>query len=485
MLAGTALGAVASSGGAGGGGLTAAPPQPSQTAGDIIGAQLQYAPDILSLTQAQAPQYQALQNQLLQQSLFGTGGDNGLLSLYQQAAPQLQSIQSGVNAQQAGANIGLVNQFAPQALAAYQAANPQLQQIQQTLTGMATTPQNPVGQISGGGWGQQFAQQVGQQVGAGMTSPQQIQGAGGLLANFNPQTTAVSPQFGVMAPGNETLNQLNQTAQQQLALGTSVSPQQQATLSNQVLSNYNQMGRANDPTAIAGLATSLDTYGQQLLQQRESNAAQAAGLTTTQGGLKLAAQQSNLGANIQSQLANQQALLQAQGLGLSGLQTQAGLTQQAQLANQQTGLASQQTNLAALLQGLGLQGSALNTAGQQSLAASQSNQQAQLANAQYQAQLLGLGGSLAQQTSINPFSLVTGQSGALGNALGSIGGAGSSQVMAQGLGGMYNPFNTNLMNTLTNAGTQTSLGNQNVNAGMFGGGLNMLGAGLGALMLGG
>lgn len=458
--------------GSGGGGVTASAPAPQETAQQITQGQINEAPQLLQLAQSQDPQYQALQSQLLNQSIFGGNGQQGLLQTYKQAAPQLQQIQSQANAQQAGANIGLVNQYAPQALAAYQAANPQLTKLQGQLTNLAMTPQNPVSQMSGaGGWSQGFAQQVGQGVQGAQIQAPTSQSAAGMLGGFQPNVQQIGgASLGWDPTGHNSTNAvLQNTAQQQLALGTQVSPQEQATVANSVLSNYNQQGRANDPTAIAGLATGLDTYGQQLLNTREANAANAAQLQTGQQALGLQARTTQAGLGQTAQLANQQTALSGSGLGLSALTSGAGLQQQTNLANQGANLTAQQSNLAALLQSLGLQGSALQAGGQQQLQQGAYNQQAQLQNAQYQSGLLTTAANLAQQTAINPYSLILGQSGALGNAMGTASAAGQGNGAATGLANQYNPFNTQLMSQMTQSGTQASLANQNVNAGALGG----------------
>jgi hypothetical protein len=147
------------------------------------------------------------------------GQMGGMMSMYQQYAPQLQALQSQLQGQQLQGNISNLQQYAPQAVSAFGNANPQIAQVQGAQVNQALNYSNP------------------------------------------------------------TIDALNQSAQQQLALGGSMSTQQASTVANQVLSNYNQMGRANDPTAIAGLATGLDTYSQQLLAQRQQAAASAGGLT--------------------------------------------------------------------------------------------------------------------------------------------------------------------------------------------------------------
>jgi len=217
------------------------PAQPSvaQTASDTLQSQIALAPQQYQAAATYAPQYQDLLNNLTNQGIFGSANSQGLLSTYQQAAPSLQTLQSGLNAQQAGANIGLVNNLGLQATQAFQNANPQLTGVNNTLANLAQSQPSPVS---------------------------------------GPNYT------------NSVANNLANTANQQLSLGTSITPQEANTVSGQVLANYDQQGRANDPTAIAGLATGLDTYGQQLLGQRES-AASSAGSLQAQSNAALTQQQ--------------------------------------------------------------------------------------------------------------------------------------------------------------------------------------------------
>lgn len=222
------------------GGLNTSAPNPGDVAGNILQDEINFAPSILSTTQQNAPQYANLQSGLLSSSA------SSLVSSYGSTAPALQNIQTGLNSQQASGNQQLISQYGGSTISALLAANPQLAQTQTSLTNLAN-----------GGINQ-------------------------------PGTT------GVQQAQNSTLGQLAQTAQSQLALGTSISPQEQATVANQVLSNYNSMGRANDPTAIAGLATGLDTYGQQLLTSREAASSNAAGLVTQQNTANQSAQATNL-----------------------------------------------------------------------------------------------------------------------------------------------------------------------------------------------
>lgn len=385
----TAAGALA--GGLSGGTSTSAP-NAGSVAGNILQDEINFAPQVYSTTAQYAPQYANLQSQMLGSST------SSVASLYGATAPGLQDLQTSLNSQQASGNVNLLGQYGSSLVSAYQAANPQLQALQNQYTSLAQSNPAPVGQISGAGnWATSFAGGVQQTVG-------QNQVSGGT---------------------NSMANQLNQTASQQLALGTGVSQQEASTVANQVLSNYNSMGRANDPTAIAGLATSLDTYGQNLLNTRESNAATAAGLTTNQNALNLQAQQSNQ---------------------------------------------------SAALTGLNLDYSALSSGGAQGLAANQSNQAAQLSNAQYQQSTLGGAATLAQSTAANPLNLLTTGSTSLTQAYNATAQAGTSLQAGQALSGMYNPFNSAAYGPAYTAQANANTTNATTNAGLVGGGLSLLGS---------
>lgn len=257
-IAAAVAGAAASSIMAGGGGSTSvgAPGTPNPQATDS--AQLQSMINLAPQQLAAEQQYAPEYSQLYQNVM--QQNMPGLFSMYSQYAPQAQTLQNQLNANQAGGNVANLQQYGSSAVNAFNQANPQLAQLQ----------------------GAQVNQAL----------------------NYN----------------NPTINALNQSAQDQLALGGSMSQQQTATVANQVLSNYNQMGRANDPTAIAGLATGLDTYSQQLLAQRQQAAATAGGLglanTQMQQGLYAGADQSVMGTTMpaMSMLLNPSVAFQGTGL---------------------------------------------------------------------------------------------------------------------------------------------------------------------------
>lgn len=476
-----------------GGSTTVTPPAATDTAQQALQAQVNIAPQQFASTQQYAPQYNDLYNQIAQSSLFGDSSTQGLLTTYGQAAPILQNIQSSANTQQAQENVNLVNQLAPQAVQAYQSANPQLTSLQNQLTNLAETNQNPESMVGGvpqaqaTNWAPGYQALVQGTLANSAVNPQSIQSSAGMLQGYNPAVQQVRGSQIQYNNNNSTVNQLNTAAQQQLALGTSITPQESQTVANQVLSSYNNMGRANDPTAIAGLATGLDTYGQQLLQQREAGAATAGGLLQNQQALGLQATTTQAGLNQSANLANQAALLQGSGLTLQNLTNQANLSQQASLANQSTNLAGQQSNLASQVAGLGDIGQADSSSYGQMLQASLANQQAGLQvagmnqsaqqfNANYQGGLLSGAAQLAASTAQNPYALILGQSGALGSAAGASQQAGATQSASAQLENMYNPFSNGAFSTIYGGQLQASQATAANNAAVTGAAIGAAGS---------
>ena len=416
--AGTALigGLMGSGGGVGGNGLNSQA-DPVATANGLFNAYQQNAGGMYGLTSQYSPGYAQLGVQN-----FNAANNNMAGQIFNNSAIMQQG-QNANNLQQANGQIDLLNQFGGQMNQAYQNANPQLQQLQNQYTQMATTQQNPVSQIQGAGqWGQQFAQQAGQMINGSQVNPYQI-----------------SPQMQVGVGQNGTLNMANQNAQQQLALGGQISNQEASTVANGIMSNYNQMGRAEDPMAIAGLATGLDTYSQQRLQQREQNASTVAGQTTNQQGLGLSAGIANLGAS-----------------------------QQSQVANQTNSLAAQQANLASQLGSAGLQYESLYGSSQQGLQSQLANQQAQLANANYQQQLMSGASNLAYTTGQQGYGALMSQSQGNNYALQGANLGLNNASQGQNLYQQYNPM-VNNFNSAYGSNTQAAGNNASTNAGMFNG----------------
>jgi hypothetical protein len=103
-----------------------APINPAQVGADSLATQLRLAPDVFAAEAQYRPQYAALDQQILGDSLLGTNGAPGLLDLYGTASQQLGQQQSDANTQQRQADINDVNQLGGLARQAYMNANPEL-----------------------------------------------------------------------------------------------------------------------------------------------------------------------------------------------------------------------------------------------------------------------------------------------------------------------------------------------------------------------
>lgn len=221
----------------------------------------------------------------------------------------------------------------------------------------------------------------------------------------------------ISAGDNPLLGQLNQSVAAQLAQGGQLSPYEQAQAVNATQSQMSLYGRQNDPIAAANAALNLDSVSRQRLQQAQAAASSVAGQNQAANALGLQAQAQNQAANLQAGQLNNQFDLQY--------------------------------------------GAA--------------NQQAQLQNANFNAnQLMGGFGALAQ-TAQNPYALILGQSGGVGQLQGLTGQAGSFNTSTQN----FNPFNQAI--TGIYAGNQANqlaanTATANNTASIIGGGLSGLGA---------
>ena len=101
---------------------------------DTLQAQIELAPDQYAAQAKYQPLYAALNNETLQQQLFGPNGDgSGILGMMQKAAPQIAASSSAANTAQRTADVGDVANLAPAAAAAFKAANPQEASLMDSL----------------------------------------------------------------------------------------------------------------------------------------------------------------------------------------------------------------------------------------------------------------------------------------------------------------------------------------------------------------
>lgn len=439
-------------------------PEPPRDIGkearDTLQAQIDLAPQEFAANALWQPQYAALYQQILDQGLFGQGGQGGLLDSYGKAAPIIGDIQSAANTQQRLADIGDVEQFGGRAVAAFNNANPELAALRSQMALRAQ---------SGAGASMINAP-------AAFDAPQM---KASLLGNA-PQGQAqynnftASPYERVTAGPNAAADAYSQRAISDLALGGSLGAGESRNIQNDVLARFNRSGRSKDPAAIAATALGLDEAQNARLAQRQGAAATAASLTQGQNVLGMQAGLANQGAGLQQQgyglqasLANQQAGNQM-GLANLALSGQYGLSNQQ--AQNQAALANQQ---AGLTTGLANQDFSYRT--------SLANQQAQLANEQLQQQRMMQAAQFLQSSQIDPFQAILGRSGSLQGAM-AAGSQGANGATYSG-SGQFDPFSAyaaDLYNTNFNAGAANNISAQNNAASnrsaMIGGGVSILAA---------
>lgn len=109
------------------------PVNPAQVGADSLATQLRLAPDVYAGEAQYRPQYAALDQRILGDSLLGTNGAPGLLDLYGKAATQMGGQQIAANSQQREADIADVGRLGGQARDAYLSANPQLSRTMDSL----------------------------------------------------------------------------------------------------------------------------------------------------------------------------------------------------------------------------------------------------------------------------------------------------------------------------------------------------------------
>jgi len=356
------------------------PPDPGQEFATALNAYITNAPALYS----EEKQYQPLYNQMQQ----GIQGSN--LAYYTNLMGQLApEAQQALNITQAYATQGALQnyqQYAGGAGQAAMAASPALQQLYGYSQGQLGATADPTLQGILGGVQQQIPGQVQQlqdlaaQAGRSMEPINQqlqslygqvmpmagqgaadIRGIAGQAAadTRSPlwQATAANVQqnLGQLDPLTQ---QLATTAQQQLALGGSLSPQQMQDAVQAARSAYSARGMMGQSGAIAAEVLGRQAFMQQMLQQREQFASGVSGLVQNQLAQRTAAATGMSQADIAATQANQQLAGSLYGaaanLGLQGTQLGAGL--QGQIASNLQAAQQQQAALAQAASGTYLQG---------------------------------------------------------------------------------------------------------------------------------
>jgi hypothetical protein len=389
--------------------------------GQAIKGYVQNAPALY----AEEAQYQPLYNQLQQQMLMSN----------MQNLPQMQNIQNQLQASASGAELGIMQNIARPTSQALMASSPQYGQLANFATSQMNAGLDPT--LSGlyqnvmqqmPGQVQTFenlASQAGQQmtpinqqlqalagqsqVGTDQTVAQLGQLQQNVLANarsdiFNATKGNVMSALGNLDPLTQ---QLQTTAQQQLALGGSMSPQMTADVAQQERAAYQARGMLQGAGSIGAEIMGTQQMQQQLLGQREQFASGVSGLVQNEQQQRTANALGLTSTDIATTQANQQLggqLGQAiAGIQQSNIGLQSGL--QGQIAQNLTNATQQQAALqgqalgayqSAIGQGAALQGAAL----QQQLAQQQIGAQTAqyLTGAQQNAlsQMLGYQPSAAQ-----------------------------------------------------------------------------------------
>jgi hypothetical protein len=326
------------------------PPDAGQEFSSALSAYTKGAP---ALYQEEA-QYQPMYNQLQQQmDLSNVNAYLGMVPTAQAAANQA----TGSAQASALQNLQTLGGQASQAALAANPYTSQMQQFSQGQLGAGFDPtlQGLYGQTMGAipnqvaGFGQ-----LGQQLGAGMapinaglgalaqqagTDPS---GAQGFLTGLRNQAAANTrtPMFqqtagtvmGQLGTTDPLLGQMQGMAQQGLALGSTLSPEQIANATQAARAGYSARGLVQSNPAVAAEVLARDQYGQQLLASRQQFAGGVQQMGLAENQQQIANAMGLQGMDIGATQANQ-AFAGQLGMQIPGLQ-QAQIAQQAGLYGQ-------------------------------------------------------------------------------------------------------------------------------------------------------
>lgn len=329
-------------------------PDAGQEYNQAIQAYVSNAPALYKEEAAYQPQYNALQQSLMQQNIRGYTG------AIEQAMPGMQRALNQTQQQASQGALTNYQQFAGQTSAAALQASPELRALQgygQQQLGATQDPvlQSLLGQVQQQTPGQveqmnQLAAQAGRmfqptnaalqnisgQVGAAtQPSVQAMQdlarkaGADPRSPIFQQTAQHVMGQLGNLDPLTQ---QLQQTAQEQLALGGNISQQEAQDAAQQARAAFSQRGMLGSSGSISAEVLQRSMYQQQRLGQREQFASGVSGLVQQEQQQRTANAMGLTQADIGATQANQQLAGQlyqgAAGVGQTGAQIQGGLQQQ-------------------------------------------------------------------------------------------------------------------------------------------------------------
>ncbi len=109
----------------------------AQETSDSLKAQIKLAPDLLKAEQQTRPGYTALDLESLDQMMYGTAGQRGLVSLYNDLVPEVSRIDQRAASDQRAADINDVRTLGPEFQAALKAASPEQYALLEELTRQA------------------------------------------------------------------------------------------------------------------------------------------------------------------------------------------------------------------------------------------------------------------------------------------------------------------------------------------------------------
>lgn len=365
----------------------AAPIDPAKVGADSLATQIRLAPDVYNAEAQFRPQYAALDQQILADSLLGTNGAPGLLDLYGTSTQRLGQQQIDANTQQRQADIADVARLGGQARQAYLSANPELAA---TMMGL----QQHVGDARG--W-----------------TPREIApnwaGAGNLTAT-GVQDSALTPSL----VSNAARFTDKSALQTELERQATEALQTGGRLSASELSDAQQSARS--AFAARGLNDSNAAINAEILQTDAARNAKLAAARQFAQGVDAAGQQT-LNTNRNFAMGVEDSLL-SRGTFNAGAANQAALTRY-----------STEADLSRSNSALGLQAQMANVDATRAAYNDQFGREFQLAG-------------MLQGQAQDPFQMVLGRSGATSMAQGATGQAGYTQNAGARL---FDPFNSSIM----------------------------------------
>lgn len=429
---------------------TPEPVDPAKVAADSLAVQLKYAPDVYNANATYQPKYAALDQNLLNDSLFGGNGAPGLIDMYGKAGTSLSSQDAAANTAQRTADINDVNNLGGLARQAYNNANPDLMK---TMGGLSDYVQslrsaNLPGAVpafaGAGNIGDVTNASAGRMGRTSTYGATNLTATGAANSALAPQLTADAANYAQKTPLQA---QLEAQAAEGLANGGSLTASEQSKAQQDVRSAYAARGLNDSNGAIGAEILNTDAARTAKMNAARTFAANtdAAGNATLQANRNFATGMSDslLGNNEFNANALNTAAAQNASAANAAAAANAGAKNTSMLTQYGTNADTSKTNAGAANQFALTQ---YGTNADLSRSNSALSLQAQLANMDYtrantndqvsrEMQLAGLQQSQAQ----DPFQMVLGRSGVPGQAQSAASAAGYTQGAAPKL---FDPFNS-------------------------------------------